>query len=118
MTISELLQAGLSLQPSGVNYNPLVSTPTTSFAKNPMLVGSRRIRISNLGGSREDLAWFEANRIQIAAQYPNQFVIVKDLGVRGAYPDFQSAYNAGVAQFGTQSFEVKQATAEQRTEIA
>lgn len=92
-----------------------MATMTSPMA---MMAGPQRLGVVNLGGGKEDLAWFEANRIQIAAQYPNQFVVIKDLAIRGAYPDFQSAYNAGVTMFGTQPFEVKQATAEQRTEIA
>ena len=118
MTREQLIRSALTLQPSGGGMIQPVNYAPQTYGQMPMMTGSRRIRVDNLGGSREDLAWFEANRIQIAAQYPNQFVIVKDLAVRGAFPDFQSAYNAGVAQFGTQSFEIKQATVEQRTEIA
>lgn len=77
-----------------------------------------RYAVGNLSGQNEDIAWFEANRIQIARQYPGQYVIIKDLAVQGAYPDFQSAYNAGVAKFGTQPFQVKEASAEQRVENA
>lgn len=116
MTISELLRAGLSFQPHGVNYNPLQSMPMAP-AGMPVMNGPR-VRIVNLGGSNEDLAWFEANRLQLAQQYPNQFVVIKDLAVHGAYPDFQSAYNAGVTMFGTQPFEVKQAVGQQPTEYA
>jgi hypothetical protein len=79
---------------------------------------STRYVVRNLSGQNEDIAWFEANRIQIAQQYPGQYIIIKDLAVQGAYPDFQSAYNAGVAKFGTQPFQVKQAVAEQRVENA
>ena len=65
---------------------------------------------------QDDIAWFEANRINIAGQYQGRWVVVKDMAVRGAYPDFQSAYNAGVAMFGTAPFVVKQAV-EQETPI-
>lgn len=77
-----------------------------------------RYAVGNLSGQNEDSTWFEANRIQIARQYPGQYVLIKDLAVQGAFPDFQSAYNAGMAKFGTQPFLVKQATTEQRVEHA
>jgi hypothetical protein len=61
----------------------------------------------------DDIAWFEANRVHIAGQYPGQHVIIKNGSVVGAYPDYQSAFNAGVAMFGTEPFLVKYAEAEQ-----
>lgn len=64
----------------------------------------------------DDIAWFEANRVNIARQYPGQHVIIKNGSVVGAYPDYQSAYNAGVAMFGTEPFLVKYAEAEQFVE--
>jgi len=57
----------------------------------------------------DDLAWFEQNRAYIARQYPNQFVVVKDKAVVGAYPDYGAAFTAGTQMFGTQPFVVKQA---------
>jgi len=117
MTREEIIRAALTMPGSGSGITPITYSPTT-YAQMPMMNGPRRLRVMNLGGSNEDLAWFEANRVQLAQQYPGQYVIIKDLAVRGAYPDFQSAYNAGVAMFGTQPFEVKQAVAEQRVEHA
>lgn len=64
----------------------------------------------------DDIAWFEASRVNIARQYPGQFVLVKDQAVVGVYPDYQSAYNAGLAMFGTETFLVKLAEAEQFVE--
>ena len=117
MSREDLIRAALTMPGSGSGITPITYSPTT-YAQMPMMNGPRRLRVMNLGGSNEDLAWFEANRVQLAQQYPGQYVIIKDLAVRGAYPDFQSAYNAGVAMFGTQPFEVKQAVAEQRVEHA
>lgn len=58
----------------------------------------------------DELAWFETARSYIARQYPGMFVIIKNHAVVGAYPDFGSAYNAGVGMFGAQGeFIVKQA---------
>lgn len=57
----------------------------------------------------DDIAWFEQNRPMIANTYPGQYVIVKNRSVIGAYPDYASAYNAGTAMFGTETFLVKEA---------
>lgn len=65
---------------------------------------------------RDDIAWFETSRIAIARQYPGQYVIIKNQAVVGAYPDYESAYKAGVAMFGTDPFLVKLAEAEQFVE--
>lgn len=64
----------------------------------------------------EDKAWFEQNRQYIAQQYPSLYVVVKNQSIAGAYPDYTSAYNAGVAMFGTEPFLVEQATTAPRVE--
>lgn len=64
-------------------------------------------------GVQEDVAWFNENRAFIAQQYNGQFVLIKDQAVRGAYPTYDAAYNAGVAQFGTAAFAVKEALPEE-----
>jgi hypothetical protein len=64
----------------------------------------------------DDIAWFEQNRPMISKQYPNQYVIVKNQAVVGAYPDYASAYTAGTQMFGTAPFLVKQATTSQKVE--
>lgn len=112
-SMNDVMRMALQFGPSSVAN----VTPATPSVPSAMMMGTP-VRLANLGGTQEDLAWFEANRGQLAQQYPDQFLIIKDLGVRGAYPDFQSAYNAGLQMFGTAPFEVKQATAQQRTEIA
>lgn len=66
-----------------------------------------------LGSMQDDIAWFEANRLGIAQQYAGQWVVVKNQAVVGAFPDFQSAYNAGVSMFGSDPFVVKQAKTEE-----
>jgi hypothetical protein len=75
---------------------------------------STPLRTHGLSGLSDEEAWFEANRIRIARQYPGMFVLVKDQAVRGAYPDFQSAFAAGTAMFGS-GFLVKQALETQPT---
>lgn len=64
----------------------------------------------------DDIAWFEANRVIIAGQFPGQFVVVNDKAVVGAYPDYATAFGAGTQMFGTESFLVKRAEAEQFVE--
>lgn len=64
----------------------------------------------------DDIAWFEQNRPMIASTYPGMYVLMKDQAVVGAYPDYSSAYNAGVDMFGTETFLVKEATESQRVE--
>jgi len=118
MTREQLIRSALTLQPSGGGAIQPANYAPQTYGQMSMMNGPRPIRVINLAGSNEDLAWFEANRLQLAQQYPNQFLIVKDLAVHGAYPDFQSAYNAGVTMFGTQPFEVKQAVGQQPTEYA
>lgn len=64
----------------------------------------------------DDIAWFEQNRPMLSKTYPNQYVIVKNQAVVGAYPDYASAYAAGTQMFGTDSFLVKEAVASQQVE--
>lgn len=64
-------------------------------------------------GVPEDMAWFRQNRAFISQQYTGQWVVIKDQAVRGAYPTYDAAYNAGVSQFGTGSFVVKEAVPEE-----
>jgi len=64
----------------------------------------------------DDIAWFEQNRPMISKQYPDQWVIVKNQKVVGAYPDYATGYTAGTQMFGTEPFVLKQATASQKVE--
>lgn len=59
----------------------------------------------------DEQTWFEANRAYIAQQYQGQYVVVKDKTVRGAYPTYGAAYQAGAQMFGQQPFLVAQALA-------
>lgn len=60
---------------------------------------------------QDEQTWFDANRAYIAQQYQGQFVVVKDQTVRGAYPTYSAAYQAGAQMFGQQPFLVAQAVA-------
>lgn len=64
----------------------------------------------------DEIAWFESARVGIAKQYPGQYVIIKNKAVVGAYPDYETAYKAGVAMFGSDPFLVKFAEAQQFVE--
>lgn len=63
---------------------------------------------------QDEITWFDSNRAFIAQQYQGQFVLIKDQSVRGAYPTYQAAYQAGAQMFGTQPFLIKEALAAER----
>lgn len=60
---------------------------------------------------QDEETWFNANRAFIAQQYQGQYVVVKDQTVRGSYPTYTAAYQAGAQMFGQQPFLVAQAVA-------
>lgn len=60
---------------------------------------------------QDEINWFNSNRAFIAQQYQGQYVVVKDQSVRGAYPSYQAAYQAGAQMFGQQPFLIKEAVA-------
>jgi hypothetical protein len=63
----------------------------------------------------DEKAWFDKNRAFIAQHYNGQYVLVKDKAIRGAYPDWASAYKAGVQQFGPNGqFFVEQALPQEK----
>jgi hypothetical protein len=67
---------------------------------------------ADLRGIPDEEAWFNQNRAAIIAQYSGQWILVKDKSVRGAFPTYDAAFNAGIQQFGLNSgFIVKQAVA-------
>lgn len=58
----------------------------------------------------DEQAWFNQNRAFIVSQYKNQYVVIKNQAVQGAFPTFDAAYKAGAARFGANGqFLVKQA---------
>lgn len=63
-----------------------------------------------LRGIQDEITWFNQNRAPIVEQYQGQWVLVKDRGVRGAFPSYEAAFAAAVQQFGPQGgFLIKQA---------
>ena len=58
----------------------------------------------------DEQAWFEKNRAFIYTNYKDQYVLIKDKAIQGAFPSFELAYKAGAQRFGAQGqFLVKQA---------
>jgi len=66
----------------------------------------------------DDTAWFEVNRGYISTQYRGAYVLIKDKSVVGAYPDWATAFQAGMSMFGPDRYIVKQATPVERVEYA
>jgi hypothetical protein len=66
---------------------------------------------------QDDIAWYEQNRAFIAQQYEGQWLVIKDQGVRGAFPTQEAAYQASIAMYGTAGALVKQASREEPTVI-
>lgn len=61
----------------------------------------------------DEASWFNSNRAFIAQQYQGQWLVVKDKAIKGAYPDFSSAFQAGTQMFGPNGgFLVEQALPE------
>ncbi len=62
---------------------------------------------------QDESAWFDANRAFIAQQYNGQWLVVKDKAIKGAYPSYAAAFQAGTQMFGANSgFLVEQALAQ------
>lgn len=56
-----------------------------------------------------ELGYYAQHKTDWLAQRSGQYVVVKDNGVLGFYPDFESAYRAGAARYGLETdFLVKQ----------
>lgn len=102
------------------DYGSAFTAGTAKFGTQPFAIKQALAQqpVHHVAALSDDLAWFEANRGYISAQYPNKYVVIKDKQVVGAYPDYGSAFTAGTAMFGTQPFAVKQATAQQEVKHA
>jgi len=61
---------------------------------------------------RDELRLFETNRHKWLLSHQDKFVVISGTTVAGFYPDFPSAYCAGLAKFGFRDFLVKQVCAE------
>ena len=62
----------------------------------------------------KELKLFEQHKHEWLKNHPGDFVVISDLTVAGFYPDYESAFRAGLSKFGVQStFLVKQIWAEE-----
>jgi hypothetical protein len=56
-----------------------------------------------------ELDYYRQHARDWAAQRPGQYVVIKNTGVLGFYPDFEAAYRAGAGKYGLETdFLVKQ----------
>lgn len=67
----------------------------------------------------DEQSWFDSNRAFIAQQYNGQWLVVKDKAIKGAYPNYAAAFQAGTQMFGANSgFLVEQALAQKQVHQA
>lgn len=63
---------------------------------------------------QKELGVFKQHKHEWLRNHPGDFVVISDLTVAGFYPDYESAFRAGLGRFGVQSsFLVKQIWAEE-----
>lgn len=61
-----------------------------------------------------ELGIFEQNKLEWLRNNAGQFVVIENTTVAGFYPDYESAFEAGLKRFGIHaSFLIKQVWAEQ-----
>lgn len=61
-----------------------------------------------------ELRFFEGNRKEWLQSHPGEFALISDTTLAGFYPDYESAFRAGLKRFGVRgSFLVKQVWAEE-----
>lgn len=63
---------------------------------------------------QKELGIFEQRKQEWLQSHPGSFVVISDLTVAGFFPDYESAFRAGLEKFGVRgSFLVKQVWAEE-----
>ncbi len=63
---------------------------------------------------QRELRVFEQHKQEWLQSHPGAFVVISDTSVAGFYPDYESAFRAGLQKFGVQgNFLVKQVWAEE-----
>lgn len=58
---------------------------------------------------QDELNWYYANHAELVRRYRNQWLVIRNQGVAGAFGSYGEALAAATTLFGTQSFLVKQA---------
>ena len=64
----------------------------------------------------KEFGYFNSIRADLVKNHEGKFALVKDETVIGTFDQAESAYRAGVAQFGTEPFLVKQILREEPVE--
>ena len=55
-----------------------------------------------------ELKYFESHRAEFLERYENQYVVIKGTSLLGTYATFEEAFEAGVEEFGTDAFFIRQ----------
>ena len=63
----------------------------------------------------KELRYFEAQKAELLKHHENQFVLIKDEQLIGAFTTPQEAYQEGIQRLGNQPFLIKQVTKEEVT---
>ncbi len=61
----------------------------------------------------KELKYFEDHKDELLKHYENQFVLIKDDQLVGAFTTEVEAYQAGIQRFGNQPFLIKKVTKEE-----
>lgn len=64
---------------------------------------------------KKELQFFERNKKRFLKNYLNQFVLIKDNQLIGAYTTEEEAYKSGIEKFGNTPFLIKQVLKEEPT---
>ena len=61
----------------------------------------------------EELKYYKANKEELLKHYENQYVVIKDNELVGAYTTEQEAYEAALGKFGNAPFLIKRVMKEE-----
>lgn len=52
------------------------------------------------GSLSQELAWYETNKADWVRTHQGEFVLISDKNVAGFFPSYESAFEAGLTNFG------------------
>ena len=52
------------------------------------------------GSLAEELSWYESNKAEWVKSHQGAFVLIRDRNVAGFFPNYESAFEAGLKNFG------------------
>lgn len=61
----------------------------------------------------KELEYYKANKEELLKHHENQYVVIQDSRLIGAYTTEQEAYEAGLREFGNAPFLIKRVTKEE-----